>query len=232
MGKTGSARTSKRAKQGGKGRTLWRYTGVIVVAAVLALGLRVCVLQGFRAPSRSMEDTLHVGDSLLIDKLTFGAQLPFGAGRLPAWRDPQVGEIVVFQYPRDPDRLYVKRCLAVAGQVVEIRDKVVYVDGERQVDPPFSKYVDSRIFPAVRTARDNLAPRSVPTGSIFVVGDNRDNSRDSRHWGFLPLDLVVGRALFVYWSAAPLPTSAASVWQRIWDLGARIRWQRVGVWVE
>ena len=130
------------------------------------------------------------------------------------------------------DRLYVKRCLAVAGQVVEIRDKVVYVDGERQVDPPFSKYVDSRIFPAVRTARDNLAPRSVPTGSIFVVGDNRDNSRDSRHWGFLPLDLVVGRALFVYWSAAPLPTSAASVWQRIWDLGARIRWQRVGVWVE
>ena len=86
MGKTGSARTSKRATQGGKGRTLWRYTGVIVAVAVLAFGLRVCVLQGYRAPSRSMEDTLRVGDCLLIDKLTFGAQLPFGAGRLPAWR--------------------------------------------------------------------------------------------------------------------------------------------------
>ena len=232
MGKTGFAQSKKRAKGSVKGRTLWRRVGVVVVVFVLALGLRVSAFQGYRAPSRSMEDSLRVGDCLLVDKLTFGAQLPFGAGRLPAWRDPQVGEIVVFQYPRDPDRLYVKRCLAVAGQVVEIRDKVVYVDGARQADPPFSKYVDSRIFSADRTARDNFAPRSVPTGSIFVVGDNRDNSRDSRHWGFLPLDLVVGRALVVYWSTAPRPVSAGSFWQHIWDLGARIRWQRIGVWVE
>lgn len=233
MGKTHAIQPVGRGRGGDKGRVLWRRGARIVGGAILvACGLRVFAIQGYRAPSRSMEDTLRAGDCLLVDKLTYGAPLPFVDGRLPTIRAPRVGEVVVFKYPIDPNRLYVKRCLAVAGQVVEIRDKVVYVDGVRQSDPPFSKYVDARIFPATIAARDNFEPRAVPSGSIFVVGDNRDNSRDSRHWGFLPLDLVVGRALFVYWSTAPAADGVVSSRGRIWGLWTRTRWQRIGAWIE
>jgi len=116
-----------------------------------------------------------VGDLLLVDKLSYGLRLPFTTWRLPPLRGPSPGDIVAFENPSDPTKVLVKRCIAVAGQTVEVRNKVVYVDGERLPDPPFSKYVDARILPA-RDPRDNLSPRTISAGSIFVMGDNRDNT--------------------------------------------------------
>ena len=235
MGKTlakGSQGRVSAGRKGGKRRSWRRVAGVVVAVILVAIGLRLFVIQAFRTPSRSMEDTLKVGDCVLVDKMTYGAGLPFIDWRLPAFQSPQVGEVVVFKYPIDPQKIYVKRCLAVAGQVVEIRNKVVYVDGVRQIDSPFSKYIDARIFPADTAERDNYGPAQVPPEAIFVVGDNRDNSRDSRHWGFLPLELVVGRALCIYWSIMPQEPGMVGWGDWIWGLWNRIRWQRIGIWVQ
>ena len=209
----------------------------LILAAVGAVGLalaaRALLIQGYRIPSRSMEDSLLVGDYLLVDKVSYGVRIPFTTWRLPALRDPSPGDIVAFEYPADPGRTFVKRCIAVAGQTVELRDKAVYVDGERLPDPPFSKYVDARILPA-RDPRDNLGPRTIPAGSIFVMGDNRDNSRDSRHWGALSVDRIIGRGLFVYWSSEPdLPGESGREDPEVRADGAlsffrRVRWSRVG----
>jgi len=201
----------------------------------LALLARTFFIQGYRLPSRSMEDTLLVGDYLLIDKFSYGIVFPLADWRLPGISAPRPGDIVVFRYPGDPRRVYIKRCIAVGGQIVEIRDKVVYVDGSRTVDPPFSKYVDARIFPASQNPRDNYGPRQVPDGAIFAIGDNRDNSRDSRHWGFLPVEAIIGRGMFLYWSCAPVfdnrKAGARAFFRRIVTLPQRIRWNRLGDWV-
>jgi signal peptidase I len=141
---------------------------------------------------------------------------------------------VVFQHPSDPTRCLVKRCVAVAGQTVEIRDKAVYVDGQRLPDPRLSKYADDRIRPPGPDPRDNLAPRRVPPDALFVLGDNRDNSRDSRHWGALPLVRVVGRAAWVFMSWAPATgrdpgaSGVSSWWARLAGAPGRVRWQRLG----
>lgn len=175
--------------------------------------IRTWFLQGYTIPSRSMEDTLLLGDCLLVGKS--GAQ------------QAKVGDVVVFESPETPDRAFIKRCVAVAGQQVEIRDKVVYVDGERLADARFSKYLDARVLPATRGERDNLSARTVPAGHLFVMGDNRDNSRDSRHWGFLSTEALIGRPALIYFSAEPAADSVGFV-GRLTSLPGRIRWQRLG----
>ena len=239
MGKTLAAQPRGRVKGGGTGSGKrggkkggdWRRIAKIVGGVMLlALVLRIFVVHPFRVPSRSMEDTLLAGDCILVDKLTYGALLPILEWRMPALRPPRVGELLVFKYPVDPARSYVKRCLAVAGQMVEIRDKVVYIDGARQPDPPFSKYVDARIFASGIAPRDNYGPREVPVGSVFVAGDNRDNSRDSRHWGFLPLHMLEGRALLAYWSVIPLAEDERAGLGNWWTFLSRVRWHRLGTW--
>jgi signal peptidase I len=174
-----------------------------------------------------MEDTLLLGDCLLIEKLSYGALLPFGLWHLPGLGRPTPGDIIVFRLPEEPDRVYVKRCLATAGQVVEVVDKVAYVDGVRLADPAFSKYIDARIFSAERSSRDNFGPVEVPAGSVFLLGDNRDNSRDSRHWGFVPVEALVGRSLGVYWSVEPR-RGTGSWMEALKQLPQRIRWERLG----
>lgn len=212
-------------------RSVWREYAVFVLVVVgLALVVRTFLVQGFYIPSRSMEDSLLVGDYLLVNKLTYGIPIPLASHRLPALADPQVGDVVIFRSPLDPERIYVKRCIAVGGQVIEIRNKVVYVDGNRAVDPPFSKYVDARIFPSSQATRDNYGPQRVPDGAIFVIGDNRDNSRDSRHWGPLAREAVIGRAICLYWSCEPV--LGEGFVQQIFSLPQRIRWNRLGNWVE
>ena len=211
----------------------WRKAPVLI--AVIAMGglLAAVFLDFYRIPSRSMEDTILYGDYLLIDKLTYGAQIPFTNLRFPAVRAPRPGDVIIFRSPDSP-RLYAKRCVAVGGQRVEVRTKALYVDGDRLQDPPFSKYLDPRVYEASRTPRDNMGPVDVPEGHLFLVGDNRDNSRDSRHWGSLPAELALGRALLVCWSSEPgaqdLGDANASVspLDLIGSLPWRIRWSRLG----
>ena len=240
MGKTLSIAPKGKAKRARKRRSSWRDYGLALTVAVgMALLLKALMIQAFRMPSRSMEDSLLVGDFLLVDKFTYGAPLPFISLRLPALSNPQIGDIVMFKYPPDPERLYIKRCIATGGQVVEVRNKVVYVDGSRAQDPPFSKYVDARIFSSSQNPRDNYGPQRIPEDYLFVMGDNRDNSSDSRHWGLLPRDLVIGKALCIYWSCAPelqsgnggIEASQAQFVDQVFRLPQRIRWSRLGYWV-
>ena len=240
MGKTLSIAPKGGTKKKRKRRSSWRDYGLALGMAIgIAVLLKIFLLQAFRMPSRSMEDSLLVGDFLLVDKFTYGAPLPFISLRLPALSDPQIGDIVMFKYPPDPERVYIKRCIAIGGQVVEVRNKVVYVDGSRSQDPPFSKYVDARILPAAENPRDNYGPQRIPEDYLFVMGDNRDNSSDSRHWGLLPRDLVIGKALCIYWSCAPqrragsgaMEASPSQFVDRVFGLPQRIRWGRLGEWV-
>jgi len=179
-------------------RSVWReYVEAFAMAAVLALFIRTFILQGYRIPSPSMEQTLLVGDWLFVNKFLFGAEIPFTGGvRLPALRQPHRGDIIVFKFPKNPKEDYIKRCVAVEGDTVLYRDKVLYVNGQRQ-EEPFARFADgSRQSPM----RDSYGPVVVPPGHLFMMGDNRDRSSDSRFWGFLDKRLIRGKALFIYFS--------------------------------
>ncbi len=181
---------------------LHEYTEAILLALLLTFVLRSFVIQAFRIPTGSMEDTLLVGDFLFVNKFLYGAKIPFTDIRLPAIRPPQPGDIIVFRYPRDPGKDFIKRCIAVEGQVVEIKDKQVFVDGVLR-DEPYTKFTDQRVKRGTNDPRDNFGPERVPPGHLFMMGDNRDNSSDSRYWGFLDRDLIKGKAMFIYWSWNP-----------------------------
>lgn len=173
------------------------YAEIIVLAVALALFVRTFFVQAFRIPSESMEDTLLVGDFLFANKLLYGPKLPLVDIRLPAIRDPKPGDIIIFKYPGDPKVDYIKRCVAVEGQTVELVDSKLYVDGVMQEEDDFTKYV----FGSRPDRR--FGPFKVPEGHIFMMGDNRDNSADSRAWGPLDKNLVSGKAMFIYFSWNP-----------------------------
>ncbi|MFM7231605.1 MAG: signal peptidase I [bacterium] len=193
------------------------YLEAIVWAVVITLLLRTFVIQAFRIPSESMTDTLLVGDYLFVNKLEYGAQVPFTNWRLPGYRKPAPGDIVVFQWPDDPSMDFIKRCVAVGGQTVEIRHKDLYVDGVKQVEP-YVKHESWSEDPAGYTPRDNHTPPTVAPGELFMMGDNRDNSNDSRFWGTVPIENVKGRALFIYFS------TAGNAW---WNGLLYVRWNRL-----
>jgi len=186
----------------GSTRSITRdYIEAIAWAVAITLGLRTFVIQAFRIPSESMCDTLLVGDFLFVSKLDYGAKIPFTHMRLPGLHAPRRGEVIVFQWPEDPSKDFIKRCIATGGQTVEVRHKQVYVDGVRQTEP-YVKHTIASEDPAGYTPRDNYSPPTVQPGELFMMGDNRDNSNDSRFWGTVPMDLVKGRALFIYFSTA------------------------------
>ena len=182
------------------------YLESVVVAVILALFIRTFVVQAFKIPTGSMETNLLIGDHLLVNKVVYSPSLgSFEAAVLPK-KPIRRGHVVVFKFPEDPARDFIKRVIGLPGERVEIRDKVVYIDGQA-LDEPYVRFLDpprSRDDPEYglrgEGIRDNWGPRLVPEGHVFVLGDNRDNSRDSRFWGFLPIDQVKGRALLVYWS--------------------------------
>ncbi len=186
--------------------TVREYAEAIVLAILLTVVIRGLVVQAFRIPTGSMENTLLVGDFLFVNKLVYGSEIDIGAAghrliyfRFPAIREPHRGDVIVFRYPDDPSRDFIKRCVAVEGQTIEIRDKVLYVEGKAQSEP-YIVHTDDRILPKEISARDNFGPTVVPKGHIFMMGDNRDNSHDSRFWGPLALSLVKGKAMIIYWS--------------------------------
>ncbi len=174
------------------------YTEAIVMAVLMALFFRQFALQAFRIPSSSMEDTLLVGDFLFVNKFLYGAQVPFTDMRLPAVRDPKRGDVIVFRSPTD-GRDFIKRCVAVAGDTVAIRGKTLYINGEEQIEP-YAVHKSSQLQLPQHGKRDFMPERVIPDGHIFMMGDNRDNSSDSRYWGPLPIDHVKGKAMFIYFS--------------------------------
>lgn len=168
------------------------YAEIIGMAVVLAFFVRTFFIQAFKIPSESMEDTLLVGDFLFANKLIYGPKFPFTDARLPGTRDPKPGDIIIFKFPGDKKTDYIKRCVAVEGQTVELRGTTLYVDGlPREED--YAKY----------THGSNFGPYVVPKDHIFMMGDNRDNSADSRVWGPLPKNLILGKAMFIYFSWSP-----------------------------
>ncbi len=167
----------------------------ILVAVVLALFIRTFVVQAFKIPSGSMKDTLLIGDHILVNKFIYGIKLPFIGTTLVSIKDPQPEDIVVFEYPDDPSKDFIKRVIGVAGDRIEIRDKKVYVNN-KLLDQDFAIFTDNRSI----QSRDDFGPVTVPKDSLFVMGDNRDNSHDSRFWGFVKLKAVKGKAFIIYWS--------------------------------
>ncbi len=222
------------------------YIKSIAVALVIYLVISTTIIKATQIYSGSMEDTLKVGDFLFINKFIYGIKIPYTDISLPALREPKPGDIIVFKVYQSPIKdvkvtatpgyesvSYVKRCIAVAGQTVEIRSKVVYVDGKPLPKPKSAKptsddilpsgYLEPDIFPTGNGNRDNWRPRKVPEGYIFMMGDNRENSYDSRYWGFLPMKNIVGKPIITYWS-----------WEKdvpLWDFFYKIRtirWERIG----
>ena len=185
----------------------------ILVAIVLALFIRTFVIQAFKIPSGSMKETLLIGDHILVNKFIYGVKVPYLQTTIVPITNPKHGDIVVFKFPEDPTKDFIKRVIAVAGDVVEVRDKQVYVN-RKLLNHDFGIHTDSYIFPSSVQPRDNFGPVVVPEKSIFVMGDNRDQSYDSRFWCFVDLKALKGKALMIYWS---------------WDKeNFGVRWNRIG----
>jgi signal peptidase I len=198
------------------------YVEAILVAVVLALFVRTFLLQAYAVPTASMEDNILVGDHLVVNKFVYGPRgFPFLDPILPR-RPLRNGDVFVFKFPEDPRRDFVKRVIALPGDVVEIHDKVVSINGASPPEPEVT-HADASIFAAGR--RDQFGPLRVPAGQVFALGDNRDRSNDSRFWGTVPLSHVKGRALLIYWSASPEP-ERESFGRRVVDFVRRTRWER------
>ena len=189
----------------------------VLIALILAVIIRTFIFQPFRIPSGSMEDTLLVGDQLIAIKFLYGIKIPFNGKRIFKIRDPEPGDVIVFKFPDDPSKKFIKRCIASGGQHVEIREKVVYVDGVEQEPLEHIKFIDPYIYPANPDShRDNLEEFVVPEDSFFMMGDNSDNSNDSRFWGFVPYENILGKAFILYWS-----------WNSEAMLLQKVRWGRL-----
>ena len=209
------------------------YGESIIIAVVLALVIRTFVVQAFKIPSGSMEDTLLIGDHILVNKLSYGLHIPVVDPKIRLMGllgDPQRGDIIVFPFPRDPSRDFIKRVIALPGERVEVRNHHAYINGEPLKEP----YVKLDERAAMHPSRySHWGPEVVPPGKLFVMGDNRDNSADSRDWGFLDIRQVKGRAFIIYWSwdssepkflwlgNIPIPNPKAVLLDGI-------RWNRIG----
>jgi len=189
------------------------YAEAIIIAILIAVVVRTFIVQAYKIPSRSMVPTLLVGDHLLVNKFIYGVKVPFFRKTIIPITDPQRGDIVVFIYPNDRDKDYIKRVIGVSGDRIEIKNKIILLNGKQYSDA-FGIYSDNITYPASMQPRDNFGPVTVPPNSLFVMGDNRDESADSRFWGFVDLKDVEGKAFIIYWS-----------WNREEN---NLRWQRFG----
>jgi len=192
---------------------LKEYAEALIVALILAFFIRSFVVQAFKIPSGSMLQTLQIGDHLLVTKFAYGVKIPFTNMMVIERQGPKHGDVIVFEFPEDPSKDFIKRVIGVPGDVIEIRDKQVFRNGVK-LDEPYVQHVDgANTVPR----RDNFGPVMVPENKYFVMGDNRDESYDSRFWGFVERNTIAGKALILYWS-----------WASLTD----IRWERIGQMVE
>ena len=178
---------------------LREYIEAILLAIVIAFFIRTFVIQAYKIPSGSMKPTLLIGDHILVSKFNYGIRLPLVRSTLIPVGTPKRGDIVVFIYPEDRSKDFIKRLIGLPGDRIEIRNKNIFLNGLPWSDTR-GVYVDTLIIPGSVQPRDNFGPVTVPEGSLFVMGDNRDESYDSRFWGFVPMKDVLGKALIIYWS--------------------------------
>ena len=217
------------------GKSVFReYAEAIIIALIAALFLRAFVVQAFKIPSGSMIPTLVVGDHILVNKLSYGIRLPdlnwipfagcvdmTRGSHVAAWDTPERGDVIVFIYPEDRCKDFIKRVVGVPGDEIRIRDKKVHVNGAA-VEDAHAHFVEQGMTLGPGHLRDNLGPVRVPDGHLFVMGDNRDRSFDSRFWGFVPIDDVRGRAFVKYWS---WNSDTGKGWSQ------RLRWWRIGQFI-
>ena len=189
------------------------YAESIIIAILIALFIRTFIICAYKIPSRSMVPTLLVGDHILVSKFIYGVKIPLLRRTIIPVSEPKRGEIVVFIYPNDRSKDFIKRVIGVAGDKIEIRNKKIFINDQPFQDS-YGIFSDSLILPKSMQPRDNFGPVTVPEKSIFVMGDNRDESLDSRFWGFVNLKDVEGKAFIIYWS-----------WNRDEN---NLRWQRLG----
>jgi signal peptidase I len=229
----------ERAKRRGP---LLEWLDTIVSVTVTVFLIRTVAVEAYRVPTGSMEKTILPGDFLLVNKFLYGVRTPEWIGvpftdlgfdlpvyRFPSFVEPDRGDVIVFKYPRDPEINFIKRCVALPGDTLEIRNKQLYINGDVSTLDSRAQFVserimpagynDQRISPAGMGNKDNYGPVIVPPDQFFMMGDNRDNSEDSRFWGFLPRENIVGKAWIIYFS-----------WEQRyspWLLYKKIRWSRL-----
>lgn len=201
------------------------YTQALFIALILAFFIRSFVIQAFKIPSGSMLQTLQIGDHLLVNRFIYGVKLPLINKKIIPVSEPKFQDIIVFEFPEDRSKDFIKRVIGLPGDTIEIKDKIVYRNGEK-IAEPYVQHTSAQIittsYPMEEwpphgfdpRARDNLGPIKVPQGKYFVMGDNRDESYDSRFWGFVSEDDILGKAWIIYWS---------------WKGFSLIRWNRIGM---
>ena len=223
--------SSTATAQPGRKSMFREYAEAIVVAMLLAFAIRVFVVQAFKIPSGSMIPTLLIGDHILVSKLSYGVQWPthckfqmalppvncYASQAIIEFGKPQRGDIIVFRFPEDEEKDFIKRIVGTPGDTVQIRNKAVLVNGIPLDDKSFTQRIDPGIIDGTINPRDNFGPLTVPEGAYFVMGDNRDQSLDSRFWGYVREEKIRGKAFRIYWS-----WSGQGRWTE-W-----VRWERFG----
>lgn len=195
----------------GKKKFVKEYIEPIVIAVLIALFIRAFIIQAFKIPSSSMEPTLLVGDYLLVNKFIYGVRIPYSNIKFFEYKKPKRGDIIVFIFPKDRKKDFIKRVIGTEGEKVTILHNKIYID-DKLIDDPWGH------FTRPRSSIEDYGPVKVPEGSLFVMGDNRDNSQDSRFWGFVNINEVKGKAFIIYFSLD-------------WDtqtLLNKVRWVRLG----
>jgi signal peptidase I len=218
----------------------------LVGTIIFVLVFTSFVAQATQVPTGSMKPTIFVGDHFFLDKIAFPGNYPAAIRPYLPHRRVQHGDIIAFKSPTDKNIPFVKRVIGCPGDTIEIRNKNVYVNGQR-LDEPYKIHVDSGIYgndawtPQELATRDNYGPQTVPPDNFFVMGDNRDDSSDSRFWGYVDRNSIIGKPLFVYWSYESDPYVSSEPTFKEWIMGYasialhffnRTRWFRIGTMVE
>ena len=225
------AKLADHADQSGRKSLVREYAEAIIVAMLLAFAIRVFVVQAFKIPSGSMIPTLQIGDHILVSKLSYGLQWPtdckvlwsfppvncYTSETIVMFGKPQRGDIIVFRFPEDEEKDFIKRIVGLPGDTVQLRNKVVLVNGQPLDDKAFTQRIDPGVIDGTINPRDNFGPVTVPEGSYFVMGDNRDQSLDSRFWGYVREEKIRGKAFRIYWS-----------WNGQGNWTEWVRWERFG----